>query len=69
MKPWIEHQRARDRDPSSADMAEIVPGIAIYAFGLLIPVLAGAASFLDAEIVWREIGHDRAMHVDTEGAS
>ena len=52
-----------------ADMAEIVPGIAIYAFGLLIPVLAGAASFLDAEIVWREIGHDRAMHVDTEGAS
>ncbi len=39
-----------------ADMAEIVPGIALWAFGLLIPILAAASSFLDAEIVWREIG-------------
>ena len=39
-----------------ADMADIVPGIALWAFGLLIPTLAGAASFLDAEIVWRRIG-------------
>lgn len=40
-----------------ADMAEIVPGIALWAFGLLIPILAGAAAFLDPEIVWREIGY------------
>lgn len=39
-----------------ADMADIVPGIALYAFGLLIPILAGAAAFLDPEMVWREIG-------------
>lgn len=39
-----------------ADMAEIVPGVALWAFGLLIPTLAAASSFLDAEIVWREIG-------------
>lgn len=39
-----------------ADMAEIIPGIALFAFVLLIPVLAGAAAFLDPEIVWREIG-------------
>ena len=39
-----------------ADMADIIPGIALWAFGLLIPTLAGAAAFLDAEIVWRRIG-------------
>lgn len=39
-----------------ADMADIVPGIALWAFALLIPLLAGAAAFLDPEIVWREIG-------------
>ena len=39
-----------------ADMAEIVPGIALWAFALLIPVLAGTSAFLDPEIVWREIG-------------
>ncbi len=39
-----------------SDMAEIVPGIALWAFGLLIPILAGGTSFLDAELVWREIG-------------
>ena len=37
-------------------MANIVPGLALGAFGLLIPVLAGASSFLDPEVVWREIG-------------
>ena len=39
-----------------ADMAEIVPGLALWAFALLIPILAAASSFLDPEIVWREIG-------------
>lgn len=40
-----------------ADMAEIVPGLALWAFGLLIPVLAGTSAFLDPEIVWRRIGN------------
>jgi paraquat-inducible protein A len=39
-----------------ADMADIVPGLALWAFALLIPVLAGTSAFLDPEIVWREIG-------------
>lgn len=39
-----------------ADMANIVPGLALWAFGLLIPILAGTSAFLDPEIVWREIG-------------
>lgn len=39
-----------------SDMADIVPGLALYAFGLLIPVLAAAAAFLDEELVWRRIG-------------
>ncbi|MCP4906961.1 MAG: paraquat-inducible protein A [bacterium] len=39
-----------------ADMAEIVPGLALWAFVLLIPTLAGTSAFLDPEIVWREIG-------------
>jgi paraquat-inducible protein A len=38
-----------------ADMAEIVPGLALWAFMLLIPILAGASAFLDPEIVWRRI--------------
>jgi paraquat-inducible protein A len=38
-----------------ADMAEIVPGLALWAFGLLIPTLAGASAFLDPEIVWRRL--------------
>lgn len=38
-----------------ADMAEIVPGLALWAFVLLIPILAGASAFLDPEIVWRRI--------------
>jgi paraquat-inducible protein A len=39
-----------------ADMAQIVPGIALWSFALLIPVVAGAISSLDAELVWRRIG-------------
>jgi paraquat-inducible protein A len=38
-----------------SDMADILPGLALWAFALLIPVLAGAFAFLDAEIVWREL--------------
>ena len=37
-------------------MAQIVPGIALWSFVLLIPVLAAASSSLDAELVWRRIG-------------
>ncbi len=37
------------------DMADIVAGLAIWAFGLLIPILAAASSYLDPEIVWRRI--------------
>jgi hypothetical protein len=37
-------------------MANIIPGLALGAFGLLIPVLAGASSLLDPEVVWRKIG-------------
>ena len=38
------------------DMAQIVPGIALWSFVLLIPVLAAASSSLDAEWVWRRVG-------------
>jgi paraquat-inducible protein A len=38
-----------------ADLAEILPGLAIWAFGLLIPTLAGASAFLDPETVWRRL--------------
>lgn len=37
-------------------MAQIVPGIALWSFVLLIPVLAAASSSLDAEWVWRRVG-------------
>jgi paraquat-inducible protein A len=37
-------------------MAQIVPGIALWSFVLLIPVLAAASSSLDAESVWRRVG-------------
>jgi len=37
-------------------MAKIVPGIALWSFVLLIPVLAAASSSLDAEWVWRRVG-------------
>ena len=38
-----------------AKMAEIVPGLAIYSFAVLIFVLAGAAASLDPRIVWDRI--------------
>jgi paraquat-inducible protein A len=41
------------------DMAKIVPGLALWSFVLLIPVLAAATSSLDAEWVWRRVGLDR----------
>jgi paraquat-inducible protein A len=37
-------------------MAEVVPGLALFAFALLIVVLAGAMSSLDPEAVWERIG-------------
>ncbi len=39
-----------------ADMASIVPGIALWAFAALIPALALATSSLDAHLVWDRIG-------------
>ena len=38
-----------------SDLAEIVPGPALWAFALLIPILAAALTYLDAEIVWRRL--------------
>jgi paraquat-inducible protein A len=35
-----------------AGMAEVVPGLALWAFGLLIVVLAAAMSSLDPQAVW-----------------
>jgi paraquat-inducible protein A len=37
------------------DMAEIVPGLAIYSFAILILVLAGAAAALDPRTIWRHV--------------
>ena len=42
-----------------ADMAEIVPGIALWSFALLIVVLAAATASLDAREVWRHLGNTR----------
>jgi paraquat-inducible protein A len=36
-------------------MAKVVPGLAIWAFALLIVVLAGAMSSLDPEEVWERL--------------
>ncbi len=38
-----------------SDMADIIPGIALWAFALLIPLMASAFAFLDPEIVWRRL--------------
>lgn len=38
-----------------ADMAEIVPGLALWSFALLIVVLAAAASALDPRAVWERV--------------
>jgi len=37
-------------------MATIIPGIALYAFMMLIFVLAASASALDPHIVWNRVG-------------
>ena len=37
------------------DMAEIVPGLAIYSFAILIVLLAGAAATLDPRTVWQRL--------------
>lgn len=37
------------------DMAEIVPGIALWAFALLIPILAATAATLDPDEIWRHV--------------
>jgi paraquat-inducible protein A len=37
-----------------ADMAEIVPGLALWSFALLILVLAAAAAAFDRDVVWEE---------------
>lgn len=42
-----------------ADMADIVPGIALWAFVALIPMVAGATSSLDHHLVWDRIGKRR----------
>jgi paraquat-inducible protein A len=38
-----------------ADMAEIIPGLALWSFGILILVLAGATSALDPREVWKHV--------------
>ncbi len=40
------------------EMAEIVPGIALWAFVALIPIVAAASSSLDSHWVWERIGGD-----------
>lgn len=39
-----------------ADMASIIPGIALWSFALLIPVVAAATASLDTHLVWSRIG-------------
>jgi paraquat-inducible protein A len=41
------------------DMAQIIPGLALWSFALLIFMLAGAAAALDPEIVWERVGKGR----------
>jgi paraquat-inducible protein A len=38
------------------DMAQILPGLALWSFAILIFILAGAAAALDPEIVWERVG-------------
>ena len=40
------------------DMASIVPGVALWAFVLLIPVLAAASSSLDPHEIWEHVEVD-----------
>lgn len=41
-----------------AGMADIVPGLALWSFALLIFVLAGAVAALDPEIIWERVRYD-----------
>jgi paraquat-inducible protein A len=41
------------------EMAQIVPGLALWSFALLIFMLAGAAASLDPEIIWERAGGKR----------
>jgi paraquat-inducible protein A len=41
------------------DMAQIVPGLALWSFACLIFVLAGAAAALDPQVVWERVGVKR----------
>jgi paraquat-inducible protein A len=36
-------------------MAEVVPGLALWSFALLIVALAGAVASLDPQVVWRRV--------------
>ena len=38
------------------DMAQIVPGLALWSFAILIFILAGVAAALDPEIIWERVG-------------
>jgi paraquat-inducible protein A len=42
-----------------ADMATIEPGLSLWAFALLIPILAGALASLDAREVWDQVEVER----------
>jgi paraquat-inducible protein A len=42
-----------------ADMASIVPGLALWAFAILIVMLAGAAASLDPHAVWDRVRYGR----------
>jgi paraquat-inducible protein A len=46
-----------------SDMATIVPGISLFAFGVLIFVLAAAQSSLDPDIVWSRVPVDPAVRL------
>jgi paraquat-inducible protein A len=37
------------------DMAQVVPGLALWAFALLIVVLAGATASFDPEALWERL--------------
>jgi paraquat-inducible protein A len=41
------------------DLAEVIPGLALWAFAALIVVLAGAQASLDSEAVWQRVEHRR----------
>ena len=40
-------------------MAQIVPGLALWSFALLIVTLAAAAANLDSRVVWNRVGYQR----------